>query len=94
MTEAIKEVDIYFWTQIEFEQFVNFLEWLKKARVDGKLILPWDKKSQEEYDLGKRALELLGVEHKVTIENVVLSVAFLSGHSAPSILFHEGLHFS
>ena len=31
------------------------------------------KSGEEKFELGKRALELLGVEHEVTIENVVLS---------------------
>ncbi len=38
-----------------------------------KLILGFNKSEQERFELGKRALELLGVEHEVTIENVVLS---------------------
>ncbi len=36
------------------------------------LILPWAKLDIEKFSLGKRALELLGIPHEVTIENVVL----------------------
>lgn len=64
---------IFYWTQISKEQFFGLIEWLKKARVSGKVIFPYGKKAQEEFEVGKRALELLGVEHEVTIENVVLS---------------------
>ncbi len=66
---------ICYWTEISKEEFRNFISWLKHAVIrDGKLIFPFNKTEQEKFELGKRALELLGVEHKVTIENVVLSI--------------------
>lgn len=73
---------IFYWTQISKEQFSNLIKWLKNSRFEEKIILPYDKESQEKFEDGKRALELLGVEHEVTIENVVLNLenskAFLS----------------
>ncbi|MEK6926569.1 MAG: DNA polymerase II large subunit [Nanoarchaeota archaeon] len=64
---------IFYWSQISEDQFIGLIDWLKKARVSGKLIFPYSKSEQEKFAHGKRALELLGVEHEVTIENVVLS---------------------
>ncbi len=58
---------IYFWTEISFEEFENLLRWIEKSRFEKKLIFPWDKNSKESFSLGKRALELLGIPHEVTI---------------------------
>ncbi len=63
---------IFFWTQISKEQFLNLTEWLRYSRISKKIILPYSKSHQEKFSEGKRALELLGVEHDVTIENVVI----------------------
>jgi len=64
---------IFYWTEISKEQFLGLIDWLKHSKVNKKLILPFNKTEQEKFKLGKRALELLGVEHDVTIENVVLT---------------------
>jgi len=63
---------IFYWTQITQEEFMSLIRWLKKARVSKKIILPYLKSEQEKFAEGKRALELLGVEHEVTLENVVI----------------------
>ncbi len=72
---------IYYWSQISMEEFSNLYSWVKHSWVDGKLIFPFAKKEREKFAIGKRALEILGVPHQVTIENVVLdkenSKAFL-----------------
>lgn len=72
---------IFYWKEISLEQFKELIEWLKNSWVDGKIIFPYNKTEQERFAVGKRALELLGVEHEVTTENVVLdeeiSKAFL-----------------
>ncbi len=62
----------FFWTQISKEQFLDLVRWIGHSRASGKLILPYSKSDQEKFALGKRALELLGLEHDVTIENVVI----------------------
>ncbi len=64
---------IFYWTQISKEQFKTLLKWLSCGKIEGKIILPYLKSEQEKFKKGKRALELLGIEHDVTIENVVLS---------------------
>ncbi len=64
---------IFYWTQISREEFQDLIRWLKKARVSNKIIFPYTKVEQEKFKEGKRALELLGVDHEVTIENVVVN---------------------
>ncbi|MBU2504123.1 MAG: DNA polymerase II large subunit [Nanoarchaeota archaeon] len=65
---------IFYWTQISLEQLYGLLEWLQTARIEKKIILPYAKGDQEKFSDGKRALELLGVEHEVVIENVVVNL--------------------
>lgn len=64
---------IFYWTQISRENLFDLLIWLKNARIEKKIILPYNKLDREKFALGKRALEILGIEHQVTIENVVLT---------------------
>ncbi|MEK6826927.1 MAG: DNA polymerase II large subunit [Nanoarchaeota archaeon] len=64
---------IFYWTQISKEEFSDFIKWLKNSRFNEKIIFPYNKTEQEKFKIGKRALELLGIEHEVTIENVVLN---------------------
>lgn len=65
---------IFYWTEISQEQFFPFLEWLRQGKAEKKIILPYTKSDQEKFKEGKRAIELLGLEHEVTIENVVISL--------------------
>ena len=64
---------IFYWTEINKDQFLGLINWLKYSKVNGKLVLPYSKSEQEKFERGKRALELLGVEHEVSIEHVILS---------------------
>ncbi len=64
---------IFYWTEISNAQFFSLIDWLAHSKIDEKIILPYGKNEQEKFEIGKRALELLGVEHLVTIENVVLN---------------------
>ena len=64
---------IFYWTQISLEQFSGLLDWISHSKFNKKIIFPYNKTEQEKFSHGKRALELLGIEHQVTIENVVLS---------------------
>lgn len=65
---------IFYWTEISQEQFFGLIDWLKQARTDKKIIFPYTKADQEKFTQGKRALELLGIEHEVTTENVVINL--------------------
>jgi DNA polymerase II large subunit len=63
----------FFWSQISHEHFFTLLEWLFNGSVDGKIILPYSRMEKETFAMGKRALELLGLEHEVTLEHAVIS---------------------
>ncbi len=63
---------IFYWTQIKKEEFFALIEWLGSAQWNGKLVLPYSAHLQEKYKSAKRALELLGVEHEVVLDNVVV----------------------
>ena len=63
---------IYFWNQIEFDDFVHLLKYFYKAKIDGnKLVISFDDKS-------KRTLELLGIPHFLAGEFITFdeNVAF------------------
>ncbi len=64
---------IFYWTQISREEFDGLIYWLNHSRVNGKIILPYNKAEQIKFAVGKRALELLGIAHEISIENAVLN---------------------
>lgn len=64
---------IFYWTQISNEDLLNFLDWLKHSRINEKIIFPYNILDKEKFQKGKKVLELLGIEHEVTIENVILN---------------------
>ena len=77
---------IYYWNQINYKEFLGLVDWIATGVVkEGKIILPYTHSDRERFSKGKRALELIGCEHKVSIENVVLD----ESHSR-SILFNLG----
>src|SRR3989344_640963 len=64
---------IFYWREISMEEFLGLLDWLSRGVFGEKILdLPWAKSERERFVKGKRALELLGVEHKVSLDNVVL----------------------
>jgi len=68
---------IFFWTQISKEDFFELANWMKGAiwRGEGeivKIVLPFGEHSRKDLAKAKRALEILGVEHKVFLDNVVI----------------------
>ncbi len=64
---------IFYWTELSKEYFLDLIDWLIVSKYDKKIIFPYNKTEREKFKLGKRALELLGIEHQVTLENVVLN---------------------
>ncbi|MBI2629157.1 DNA polymerase II large subunit [Candidatus Pacearchaeota archaeon] len=64
---------IYYWTQISYEQLLELLRWLSYARLNKKIILPYSTMEREKFKESKRALELLGIEHDIGIENVIIN---------------------
>lgn len=78
---------IYYWTQINKEEFLGLIDFVAHGEIsEGKLILPYTQKDKERFVKGKRALELIGCEHEVTIENVVLK-----NEEAKPFLFNLGI---
>ena len=64
---------IFYWSQINYEQFLGFIDWFQHSRINnGKLLFPYNKIEKERFQIGKRTLELLGIEHIISLENVVL----------------------
>ena len=64
---------IYYWNQINYQQFLGFIDWLQHSRVnDNKLLFPYNSSEKERFKIGKRALELLGINHSLSVENVIL----------------------
>jgi len=64
---------IYYWTQIDYKQFLGFIDWFQHSRINqGKFLFPYNNSEKERFRIGKRALELLGIPHEISIENVIL----------------------
>ncbi|MFA5992352.1 MAG: DNA polymerase II large subunit [Candidatus Pacearchaeota archaeon] len=63
---------IFYWSQIKYEQFLEFLRWLSYARLNQKIILPYSSFEKEKFVDAKRTLELLGIEHDIGVENVII----------------------
>lgn len=77
---------IFYWSQIDKEQFFGLIDWLTKGKIiDSKLVLPYTSLDKERFAKGKRALELIGCEHKVSIENVIIS------EDMQALLFNLGI---
>ena len=80
---------IFYWTQISKEDFLDLINWLKFSKYNKKIIFPYNKTEKEKFRLGKRALELLGIEHQVTVENVVINEI-----NSKALLTNLGIDFS
>jgi len=86
---------IFYWTEISKKEFESLIEWLRNSKIVKKIIFPYNSSEQEKFKIGKRALELLGIEHNVTIENVVLteenSKALIVNLGINSDVFNKGV---
>jgi len=64
---------IYYWREIEKEAFLALVDWVVHGRIsEEKLILPYTAQDRQRFAKGKRALEIIGCNHIVAIEDVVL----------------------
>jgi DNA polymerase II large subunit len=64
---------IYYWSEINYEQFLSFVDWVAHGKFsEGKLILPYTLPNRERFAKGKRALELIGCEHSVFLDSVIV----------------------
>jgi DNA polymerase II large subunit len=77
---------IFYWSQIEYEDFLALLDWLSHSRYEEKLILPYNHQDCERFKKGKRAMEILGIPHEVVLEYAVLSKDY-----SRALLFNLGL---
>lgn len=59
---------IFFWQQIISEQLSQLVAWMIESRFEDKIILPYKNNFFE----AKRVLELLGIEHTIATEDVVI----------------------
>jgi DNA polymerase II large subunit len=66
---------IFYWTEVSNDEFVELIKWINgSVWRGGKLVFPWGREVREKFSVGKRALELLGVEHEVVLDNVVVDL--------------------
>ncbi|PIO07335.1 DNA polymerase II large subunit [Candidatus Pacearchaeota archaeon CG10_big_fil_rev_8_21_14_0_10_35_219] len=80
---------IFYWTQITLKDFYGLIDWIARGVVKGDdLILPFSSKNMERFEKGKRTLELIGCEHSIGVENVIVK-----GSEAKSLLTNLGLEF-
>lgn len=75
---------IFYWTQISKDDFFWLMDWVQNAQWTGSLLLPYSHNVQEKFKEAKRALEILGVEHEVVFDNVVIK-------EGEAFLFNLGL---
>jgi DNA polymerase II large subunit len=78
---------IYYWTQITYPQFLSLVDWIAHAKLNGNnLILPYSSNDKERFNVGKRALELIGCVHTVNNEEVLINEL-----DTKAILFNLGI---
>jgi DNA polymerase II large subunit len=64
----------YRWTQIARDSFLGLIDWIAHGAVaEKKLVLPYTSQDKERFAVGKRALEIVGCPHQVSIEHVIIS---------------------
>lgn len=80
---------IFYWTEISREQFLALLDWLSFSTANKKIILPYTNSDREKFSAGKRAMELLGIEHEVVIENVIVNE-----ENSKALLLNLGIDFN
>jgi DNA polymerase II large subunit len=79
---------IYYWKEIDYPHFLALIDWLGHGKLnDGVLILPYTLPEREKFSKGKRALELIGCEHRIFVEN-----AILSENESKALLFNLGIN--
>ncbi|MSS74327.1 DNA polymerase II large subunit [Candidatus Pacearchaeota archaeon] len=78
---------IYYWTQIKYEDFIGLIDWFAYGSFENEeLSLPYSSNDKLKFAIGKRALELIGCEHKVLNEKIILS-----SDNSKSLFFSLGI---
>ena len=81
---------IYYWTQISSEDLFALVDWVAHGSFLGdRLVLPYTTSERERFARGKRALEIIGCEHSVSLEHVIISNV-----SAQALLANLGIDAS
>ncbi len=70
---ALHPSQIFYWSQLKYEDLLALIDWLGHSYVHGKLLLPYNKTEKERFKNGKRALEIIGIDHEISTENVILN---------------------
>lgn len=84
---ALHPLFIFFWKEISYENFLALIDWIAHGELKGSVFdLPYSPRERDRFVKAKRALELIGCEHKVGIENVVISF-----EEAKHLLFNLGI---
>jgi len=80
---------IFYWNQIKKIEFLELLEFLQYAtwrdELKEKIILPYEQSIRERFGVAKRALEILGVEHEIVMDNIVIN-------KGSALLFNLGFY--
>src|SRR3989344_2009479 len=78
---------IFYWSHLNKELFLGLIDWIAHSEiVNNKLSLVYNKTEQERFKQGKRALELIGIEHEVVTENVLINE-----EDSKALLFNLGI---
>ena len=79
---------IFYWREISYDEFLGLIDWIGHGSIkEGKLVLPFTTSDRERFVKGKRALEIIGAEHKISIEHVVLEK-----EESKALLFNLGIN--
>ncbi len=78
---------IYYWSEILSEDLRELVDWISHGEIrEGILVLPYATHQRVVFGKSKRALELIGCEHKVHLDNVILS-----DKDTKAVLFNLGI---
>jgi DNA polymerase II large subunit len=78
---------IYYWSQISSDDLVALIDWVAHgALIERGFSLPYTKLDRERFVRAKRALEIIGCQHSVTPDFVVIS-----DPDAKALLFNLGV---
>jgi DNA polymerase II large subunit len=81
---------IYYWNEINYEQFLGLIDWIARGEIrENVLVLPYKINEKDRFAKGKEALGIIGCEHIVSFENVVLNE-----FDTKALLFNLGIDLS
>ncbi len=79
---------IFYWREITYDEFISLIDWFAHGSLqNNSLILPYTSIDKERFSKGKRALEIIGCEHKIAIEHAVISE-----QETKALLFNLGIN--